>query len=43
MKEKDPLAVALGRRGGRKTAKRGKDFYREIGRKGNEAQGKVSV
>lgn len=40
MKKKDPLAVALGKRGGTKTAKRGKEYYQEIGRKGNAAQGK---
>lgn len=39
MKRKDPLAVALGARGGAKTAQRGKEFYREIGKKGNTAQG----
>jgi hypothetical protein len=29
-KEKDPAAVSLGRRGGRKTAKRGAAYYKEI-------------
>jgi hypothetical protein len=40
MKKKDPLAVALGSRGGRKTAKRGKAYYKRIGAIGDAAQGK---
>lgn len=31
---------AKGKEGGSKTAQRGSDFYREIGAKGNKAQGK---
>jgi general stress protein YciG len=40
MRKKNQAAVELGRKGGSKTAKRGKEYYREIGRRGNKAQGK---
>jgi hypothetical protein len=30
MPKKDPHAVALGRKGGRKIAKRGPDYFREL-------------
>lgn len=32
-------AAALGKKGGAVTAKRGAEFYKKIGRKGNKAQG----
>jgi general stress protein YciG len=40
MREKNKAAVELGRKGGAKTAIRGKEYYQAIGRKGNKAQGK---
>lgn len=38
MKPKNPAAVALGRKGGKKTAKRGKKYYQEIAKKSHEAR-----
>lgn len=40
MRKKNSAAVELGRLGGKATKKRGKDFYRAIGLKGNQSQGK---
>ena len=40
MKPKNPAAVALGRKGGKKTAKRGKEYYAEIAKKSHAARRK---